>query len=106
MACKVFEEISCVERSVAMDFIQRSMKLIGAALDGRIHHAAGVLSKIGSRAATGHGHFLDRIESLLKTRHGVASVIREMKPTFAKPAPASVIEKIRGADAVIEALAD
>jgi hypothetical protein len=50
--------------------------------------------------------FLDRIESLLKMRHGVASVIREMKPTFAKPAPAAVIEKIRAADAVIEALAD
>jgi len=50
--------------------------------------------------------FLDRIERLLKERHGVASVIREMKPTFAKPAPAGIIEKIRGADAVIEALAD
>ena len=42
----------------------------------------------------------------LTERYGVASVIREMKPTFAKPAPAGVIEKIRGADAVIEALAD
>jgi hypothetical protein len=50
--------------------------------------------------------FLDRIERHLKERYGVASVIREMKPTFAKPAPAGVIEKIRGADAVIEALAD
>jgi len=50
--------------------------------------------------------FLDRIELLLKERHGVAGVIREMKPTFAKPAPAGVLEKIRGADAVIEALAD
>lgn len=50
--------------------------------------------------------FLDRIERLLKERHGVANVIREMKPTFAKPAPSGVIEKIRSADAVIEALAD
>jgi hypothetical protein len=50
--------------------------------------------------------FLDRIERLLKERHGVANVIREMKPTFAKPAPPGVIEKIRSADAVIEALAD
>ena len=53
----------------------------------------------------GGGIFLDRIEHLLKER-GVSSVIREMKPTFAKPAPPSVIEKIRSADAVIEALAD
>jgi len=50
--------------------------------------------------------FLDRIELRLKDRYGVATVIREMKPTFAKPAPAGVIEKIRAADAVIEALAD
>jgi hypothetical protein len=50
--------------------------------------------------------FLDRLEALLKERYGVASVIREMKPTFAKPAPEAVIARIRGADAVIEALAD
>jgi hypothetical protein len=50
--------------------------------------------------------FLDRMETLLKERYGVAAVIREMKPTFAKPAPDAVMEKIRGADAVIEALAD
>lgn len=50
--------------------------------------------------------FLDRIEHLLKTRQGVAAVIREMKPTFAKPAPPGVLERIRSANAVIEALAD
>jgi len=50
--------------------------------------------------------FLDRVEQLLQQRHGVARVIREMKPTFAKPAPPGVLEKIRSADAVIEALAD
>ena len=51
--------------------------------------------------------FLDRIEhACCKERYGVANVIREMKPTFAKPAPAGGLEKIRGADAVIEALAD
>lgn len=50
--------------------------------------------------------FLDRVEWLLKSRYGVADVIRAMKPTFAKPAPAGVIEKIRHVDAVIEGLAD
>jgi hypothetical protein len=50
--------------------------------------------------------FLDRVERLLKDRYEVAHVIRAMKPTFAKPAPSDVIEKIRAADAVIEALAD
>jgi hypothetical protein len=50
--------------------------------------------------------FLDRIEHRLRSEYGVVDVIREMKPTFAKPAPAAVIEKIRSADAVIEGLAD
>ena len=54
----------------------------------------------------GGSHFLDRLESILVTRYGAGSIARETKPTFTKPAPASLIEKLRGADAVIEALAD
>ena len=50
--------------------------------------------------------FLDRIERLLKERYGVARVVRAAKPTFTKRAPGEVIEKLRGVDAVIEALAD
>lgn len=49
--------------------------------------------------------FLDRIESVLTQRYS-AKVVRAMKPTFAKPAPAAVIDSLRSADAVIEALAD
>jgi hypothetical protein len=50
--------------------------------------------------------FLDRLESLLKERYGVGHFIRARKPTFTKVAPAEVISEVRGADAVIEALAD
>jgi hypothetical protein len=50
--------------------------------------------------------FLDRIEQRLKEQYQVAAVIREMKPTFAKPAPIAVLEALRGVDAVIEGLAD
>lgn len=50
--------------------------------------------------------FLDRIERLLKERYGVAGVVRAAKPTFTKRVPDEVIEKLRGVDAVIEALAD
>jgi hypothetical protein len=55
---------------------------------------------------SGGSIFLDRLEHRLRTQHGVSAVIREMKPTFAKPAPPGVLEKIRMADAVIEGLAD
>jgi hypothetical protein len=50
--------------------------------------------------------FLDRLESLLKERYAVANVVRASKPTFTKPAPQGVIEKLRIVDAVVEGLAD
>ena len=52
--------------------------------------------------------FLDRLEHLLKERHGVARVVRAVKPTYTKPAPDAVIARFLDAkcDAVIEALAD
>jgi hypothetical protein len=56
----------------------------------------------------GGSFFLDHLERRLKEQYGVASVIRECKPTFTKPAPEAVIERLFAArcDAVIEALAD
>ncbi len=54
----------------------------------------------------GGGFFLDRLEELLRTEHGVAEVVRARKPTFAKNAPQSVIDQLKSVDAVIEALAD
>ncbi len=50
--------------------------------------------------------FLDRVEHLLKNRYHVANVIRDQKPTYTKPAPAAVLERLRTVDAVIEGLAD
>ncbi len=52
--------------------------------------------------------FLDHLERLLTERHGIAGVVRAAKPTFTKPAPDEVIERLLLAkcDAVIEALAD
>lgn len=50
--------------------------------------------------------FLDRLEHLLRERFGVASVLRMTKATYAKPARPEMLEALRGADAVIAALAD
>lgn len=70
-----------------------------ASLEGR---AIGLLdiSKPGGSV------FLDRLERVLKEQHRVGTVLRVMKPTFARPAPDAVIEQLRGMDAVVEALAD
>jgi hypothetical protein len=50
--------------------------------------------------------FLDRLERILIDRYAVARVIRETKPTFAKPAPQALLDQLRHVDAVIEGLAD
>lgn len=52
--------------------------------------------------------FFDRLEVLLKEKHGAAAVHRFAKPTFARPAPDEVIDRILKAQCqgVIEALAD
>jgi hypothetical protein len=55
---------------------------------------------------TGGSLFLDRLETILRERYGVAEVLRTRKPTFAKNAPPEVIEQLRSMDAVIEGLAD
>lgn len=56
----------------------------------------------------GGSFFLDHLERLLTERHGVSEVVRVTKPTFTKPAPDEIIEKLTSArcDAVVEALAD
>ena len=54
----------------------------------------------------GGSFFLDRLEHLLRKEFQVENVVRISKPTFAKPAPQEVIQKLRTVDAVIEALAD
>ena len=50
--------------------------------------------------------FLDRLASLLKQEQGVHEIVRIAKPTFAKPAPAAILDQLSSVDAVIEALAD
>ena len=50
--------------------------------------------------------FLDRLEQLLKERYRVSSIVREIKPTFTKPAPGALLERLAFVDGVIEALAD
>jgi hypothetical protein len=50
--------------------------------------------------------FLNRVEQLLRDRHGVADVVRLRKPTFARPAPDDVIAEAQRCGAVLEALAD
>lgn len=58
------------------------------------------ISKPGGR------FFLDRLEELLRMRYEAAEVIRLTKPTYTKNAPETLIQQLRGMDAVVEGLAD
>jgi len=50
--------------------------------------------------------FLDRLESLLRSKYETADVLRVKKPTYTKNAPQQTMDQLKGMDAVIEALAD
>lgn len=50
--------------------------------------------------------FLDRVETLLRERHGVGEVVRLRKPTFARTAPEDVLAEAQRCGAVLVALAD
>ena len=50
--------------------------------------------------------FLDRLEQLLKKRYRGSRIVREIKPTYTRPAPAALLERLAFVDGVIEALAD
>ena len=50
--------------------------------------------------------FLDRLEHILRERYGVSRIVREVKPTYTKPAPGALLERLAFVDGGIEALAD
>lgn len=54
----------------------------------------------------GGSFFLDRLEKVFRERYQAAEIVRARKPTFSRNAPDAVIEQLRGADAVVEGLAD
>jgi len=52
-------------------------------------------------------HLLDRVEELLRERAHPGAIVRQKKPTYARPAPDDLRQEIlERSDAVIEALAD
>ena len=77
-----------------------------AAPPARLESLAGKKIGLLDISKPGGSFFLDRLEKILRERHGVAEVIRARKPTFAKNAPPQVLEQLRAADGVVEGLAD
>lgn len=81
-------------------------RAISATAAPRLDTLAGKTVALLDISKPGGNIFLDRLERILIERHAAAHVVRVMKPTFTKPAPEEVLDQLRSAGAVIEALAD
>lgn len=51
-------------------------------------------------------HFLNYVEEVLRTDYGVGDVVRLLKRNLSAPAPAEVLQKLRGCDAMFTAIGD
>jgi hypothetical protein len=49
---------------------------------------------------------LNFMETILRTEHGVAEVMRFKKPDASRPVPSEVLAEMKGCDAVISAVGD
>src|ERR1700723_165691 len=61
LSSEVLEEVCGVKRLIAIDFIERTMELVRSAADDYVHHATGILSRVGT-ARGDYADFLNRIE--------------------------------------------
>jgi len=77
-----------------------------AAPPPRLPNLAGKKIALLDISKPGGSFFLDRLEKIIRERYQAAEIVRAKKPTFSKNAPDPIIEQLRSADAVVEALAD
>ena len=85
------------------DKVERAPKAFAPRLETLAGKTVGLLDISKSKGA----FFLDRVEEVLREKYGVADVLRRMKPTVTRPAPAPIkAELTEKCDAVIEALSD
>ena len=93
--------------TILINPLDETPRAVGSA-PPRLESLAGKRIALLDISKPGGNIFLDHLERLLRDRHRVAEVLRLAKPTFTRPAPADVLDRLREwqADGVIEALAD
>jgi len=85
------------------DKVERAAKAFAPRLNTLAGKTIGLLDISKAKGA----FFLDRVEEVLREQYGVKDVLRRMKPTVTRPAPAPLqAELTENCDAVIEALSD
>ena len=85
------------------DKVDRGEKAFAPRLDTLAGKTVGLLDISKAKGS----FFLDRVEEVLREQYGVKDVLRRMKPTVTRPAPARLkAELTEKCDAIIEALSD
>jgi hypothetical protein len=85
------------------DVVEREHKAFAPRLETLAGTTVGLLDISKSKGA----FFLDRVEEVLREQYGVKEVLRRMKPTVTRSAPAPLkAELTEKCDAIIEALSD
>lgn len=85
------------------DVVEREHKTFAPRLETLAGTTIGLLDISKSKGA----FFLDRVEEVLREQYGVKDVLRRMKPTVTRSAPAPLkAELTEKCDAIIEALSD
>lgn len=85
------------------DKVEREHKAFAPRLETLAGKTVGLLDISKSKGA----FFLDRVEEVLREQYGVKDVLRRMKPTVTRSAPAPLkAELTEKCDAIIEALSD
>ena len=77
-----------------------------AARSARLATLEGAVVGIISNGKEGTRPFFDEVESILRGRHGVADVVRTVKPNLSAPAPEEIIREAMGWSAVLAGVGD
>ncbi len=78
----------------------------GFAAPARLATLVGATVGIISNGKENTAPFFDQVERLLRDRHGVAEVIRRVKPNYSAPAPHEMLAEAMGWDAVLAGVGD
>jgi hypothetical protein len=73
---------------------------------GKLASLAGCTIGLLDNSKINVNKILDYVEEILKTQHGVKTVVRLRKPDASRPAPAEVFAAARECDAFISAVGD
>jgi hypothetical protein len=78
----------------------------GVRLAAPLRGLGGTVIGLLDNAKIGTGDLYDRLETILRARHGVREFIRRRKPDTSRPVPDAMLAELAGADAIVSGVGD